>query len=81
MTIQNRLERLEKAANIGSIHCNCPREWQTRVILPDLDKSEEDCRREREESMRPEYCDDCGKLIERRIIIVKPVEASETNFP
>ncbi len=80
MTIQNRLEKLEKAANISSTNCNCPREWQTRVILPDLDKTEEQMILEQAERMKPERCEQCGKLIERRVIIVKPIEAPEIVF-
>ncbi len=73
MQIQKRLEQLEKDANIHSTNCACPREFRTRVILPDLDKSEEDRLREQEERMRPAYCDQCGKLIESRYIIINPV--------
>ena len=79
MTIQNRLEKLEKAANISSTNCNCPRERQTRVILPDLDKSEEDRLREQEERMRPKYCEGCGKLIEMRYRIIQPVSSEIEN--
>jgi len=71
MGIQKRLEQLEKEANINSVNCACPREIITSVILPDLDKSEADRLREQEERMRPAYCDQCGKLIEMRCIIVK----------
>lgn len=77
MTIQKRLEKLENnCSNIDSIYCACPRENRTRVILPDLNKSEEDRLREQEERMRPVYCDQCRKLIETLYRIIVPVSSN-----
>lgn len=73
MNIERRIEKLEKDSNINSIFCTCPGEIRTRVILPDLDKTEEERILEQAEMMKPKYCDQCRKLIEHRYIIIEPV--------
>ena len=65
MSIQNRLEKLEAMANVNSENCVCPGEWQTRVIEPDWDRTEEDYQLLLAEAQRPEKCDGCGKLIDK----------------
>lgn len=78
MNIQNRLEKLERASNIDSAFCTCPCETQTRVILPDLLETEDARKMRIAEYQKPESCEGCGKLIERRIIIVEAFEAPES---
>lgn len=78
MTIQKRLEKLERDSNINSTVCTCPGENLIRVILPDPETSEADRLREQKQMMRPEYCERCRKLIEHQYIIVEPV-SSEIN--
>jgi len=77
MNIKNRLEKLETAVNSES--CACPGEPLTRVIEPDWDRTEEDYQLLLAEAQRPEKCDGCGKLIDKRIIIIEGVPSNTPN--
>jgi len=79
MNLQNRLEKLETAANVNSESCACPGARQIRVIEPDLDRTEAEYQSLLTEALRPETCDRCGKLIENNWIIV--IEAVHSDIP
>ncbi len=79
MSIQNRLEKLEAMANVNSENCVCPGEWQTRVIEPDLDRTEEEYQLLLAEAQRAETCDRCGKLIDNWIIVIEAVHSDIPN--
>ena len=76
MNIKGRLEKLESMllSESKSDACGCPGERGCNVILPDLNKSESDRLRERDERLKPVYCKKCGKVIERQLIEIVPVE-------
>ncbi len=79
MSIQNRLEKLEAMANVNSENCVCPGEWQTRVIEPDLDRTEEEYQLLLAEAQRAETCERCRKLIDKQIIIIQGVRSNILN--
>ena len=74
MNIKNRLEKLEKTSNLDSEFCACPREMVTSVIYPDLDRTEEEYQQLIAEAEKPEYCDQCRKRIEKKLIVVEYIE-------
>ena len=73
MNIKSRLEKLEGKLfhDVNSDVCKCPTEGIFEINIIDIDESEDE--RKRAESQKPQYCDICGKTIERtediRIII------------
>jgi len=71
MNIENRLTKLEAASNVNSENCACPRELQTRVILPDLDRTEEEYQSILAEAQRPETCERCHKLIDKQVRVIE----------
>lgn len=73
MNIRNRLEKLEKGANLDSEFCSCSRETVVSVIEPDEDRTEEEDQRLVSEPEKPETCAQCGKEIEKRIIIIQDI--------
>ena len=76
MNIENRLTKLENAASVNSEFCTCRREILTRVIAPDLDRTGTECETLIAEAQKPEYCDQCGKLIEKQLIIIQAAKGS-----
>ena len=71
MDINKRLEKLERASHLDSEFCDCSREVVTRVIYPDLDRTEEEYQESIADAEKPENCNQCGKVIEKRLIIVE----------
>ncbi len=70
MKVTDRIKKLELETfetESGEL-CHCPGEGGCNVLIPDLDKSDEDRDRERAKWLRPGYCEKCGKLIERELI-------------
>lgn len=83
MTIKNRLEKLEKTTHLDSEFCACQRYNVHRIINPDIDRTEAEYQRLIAEAQKPEYCDQCGKQIERQLIIIEGVRgyASPEDWP
>ena len=79
MNIKNRLEILENAAGVNSENCTCQREIITRVILPDLDRTDDETERLTEEAQRPETCNQCQKVIEKQLIVIRPHNSLRTE--
>ena len=79
MNIKSRLEKLEKSSHLDSEFCACRGEITTSVVLPDLDRTEEEYERLIAEAQTPGNCDQCGKVIERRLIIVEGVKPEESD--
>ena len=77
MSIKNRIEKLENAAGVNSEFCTCRREILTRVIAPDLDRTETEYETLIAEAQKPEYCELCSKQIEKRLIIVQAVRGHD----
>lgn len=73
MNITNRLEKLEKTLHIDSEFCSCSRETVIRVIEPDLDRTEAEYQELISEAEKPETCEQCGKLIQKRVIVIQGV--------
>lgn len=73
MNTKNRIEKLEKKFSTDSEFCNCSDVIRTRVIEPDLDRTGQETERLIEEAQKSENCDQCGKVIEKRFIIVECV--------
>jgi len=73
MHIENRLTKLEAAANVNSENCACTGGLQTRVIGPDWDHTEEEYQLLLAEAQRPETCERCGKLIAKQVIAIEGV--------
>ena len=75
MNINKRLEKLEKASQLDSEFCACHGGTSTRVIAPDWDRTEEEYQELIAEAQKPENCGQCGKIIEKRLIIVECVRS------
>ncbi|CAN5384507.1 hypothetical protein BH20ACI2_BH20ACI2_09760 [soil metagenome] len=79
MNIDNRLTKLENIAGINSEFCSCRREVLTRVIAPDLDRTETEHDALIAEAQKPEYCDQCKKEIEKQLIIIQAASRNDTQ--
>lgn len=76
MNIKSRIERLEKSTNPNSEFCFCNGELQTVVVVGSvLEKATKKFEQYIADAERPELCDQCRKLIRKRVIIVEGVES------
>lgn len=66
MHIKNRIEKLERDTVQCSEFCACPGVGRSSVILFDLDMTDQEERELLIEAQRPEPCQQCDKLIEKR---------------
>ncbi len=73
MNIENRLTKLEAAANVNSENCACTGGLQFRAVGPDWEHTEEQFQLLLAEAHRPETCEQCGKLIDKQVIVIEGV--------
>lgn len=85
MNIKNRIEKLENAAGVNSEFCGCPSraaEKGCQMIMMDMDRSEHEREALIAEAQKPEFCDLCGKQIEKHLIIIQAAQSRDgPNHP
>lgn len=78
MNLESRVKKLESLVGVSSEFCLCKasKPGCSNVVVIEPEMSEGDRQQMLVDARRPIHCDNCGKQIERHIIIINEVEST-----